>query len=158
MIALGAVMVVVGLTLLAIEAHVSTAGLLGLAGVLAAAAGVGVIIVGSGASLAVAIPVAIVLSGLGMFAMVVATRKVVAARRQALRAGPSRLVGAVGTVRTWSRDEGQVAADGTLWRAHVSYGWEDEGPPVPGESVIVEGLNGLTLSIRRRQSWEMDPS
>jgi len=155
-IALGAVLVLAGLAVLVIEAHVSTAGVLGVAGVLAAAAGVGLIIAGFGAALVVAVPVAVVAACAGMVAIAVVAQKVIAARNQLVRVGPSALIGVTATVRTWSESEGQVAADGTLWRARVSWGWEDP-PPVPGETVVVNELDGLTVSVRRPHPWEVAP-
>lgn len=156
MIALGAVLILTGLAVLVVEAHIATAGVLGVAGVLAAAAGVGLVMAGAGATPLSAVPVAVVLAGLGLTATAVATRKVIVARGQAIRTGPSRLVGATASVRTWSGDEGQVAADGTLWRARLSWEWEDPSP-LPGETVVVNELDGLTVSIRRPYPWEVDP-
>jgi membrane-bound serine protease (ClpP class) len=155
-IALGAVLVLAGLAVLVIEAHVSTAGVLGLAGVLAAAAGVGLIIADLGAALVFAVPVAVVAAFAGMVAIVVVAQKVIAARSQAARMGPDTLIGVTATVRTWSESEGQVAADGTLWRARVSWGWEDP-PPALGETVVVNELDGLTVSVRRPHPWEVAP-
>lgn len=155
-ISLGVIVVLAGLAVLVIEAHASTAGVLGLAGVMAAAAGIGLMIAGSGAGLVLAVPVSIMLAVAGMAATVIMARKVLAARDEAVRTGPSSLIGATATVRTWSGDEGQVATDGTLWSARMSYGWEDP-PPLPGQTVIVAELDGLTLSVRRPHPWEVAP-
>lgn len=146
-VVLGAFVVLVGLAVLVIEAHVTTAGVLAVAGVMAMAAGVGLIIAGSGAPLMLTIPVAVVLAVLGVLGIMLISRKVVVARNQALRTGPTALVGTVATVRTWSRHEGQVTADGTLWHAVLSCDWQDTRP-VPGETVVVDTLDGLTLSVR----------
>jgi membrane-bound ClpP family serine protease len=155
-IALGVIVVLAGLAVLVVEAHVSTAGVLGLAGMMAVAAGIGLIIASSGAGLLLAVPVSIVLAITGAVATAIMARKILVARREALRTGPSSLIGTTATVRTWSGDEGQVATDGTLWRARMSYGWEHP-LPVPGQMVIVAELDGLTLSVRRPHAWEVVP-
>jgi membrane-bound serine protease (ClpP class) len=155
-VALGAVVVVIGLALVVIEAHVSTAGVLGLGGALAAVAGIGVILAGSGTGLVVAIPVSVVLGVACLLVGMVATHKIRAARVEAVQTGPETLIGSLGTVRTWSGDEGQVAADGTLWSARRSLLWNDP-PPTPGEKVIISELVGLTVSVRRPYPWEVAP-
>jgi membrane-bound serine protease (ClpP class) len=155
-IALGAVVVVVGLALLVIEAHISTAGILGLAGALGTVGGIGLILAGSGAGLVVAIPVSAVLGIACLIVGTMVTHEIRAARVEAVRTGPETLIGALGTVRTWSGDEGQVAADGTLWSARRSVLWSDP-PPTPGEKVIINELAGLTVSVRRPYPWEVAP-
>lgn len=157
MLALGVIVGLAGLAVLVVEAHVSTAGVLGMAGVMAVAAGVGLVLVGSGAELVVALPVAVGFAAVGMVAVAIVARAVVAARHQSVRTGPERLIGVTATVRTWSAGEGQVVSAGTLWRARVSWGWEDP-PPAPGETVVVNELDGLTLSIRRPDPWEVEPA
>lgn len=151
MVAFGAIAIVVGLAAVVVEAHVTTGGLLALAGVLAAAAGVGLIMAGSGAALVITVPVAVVLAASGGFAITRMARQVMLARRQPPRTGILALVGAVATVRTWSQEEGQVAADGTLWRAVLARGWQG-AVPVPGDIVVVDAFDGLTVSVRRLPS------
>lgn len=158
LITLGVAMVLAGLIVLVIEAHASSGGVLGIAGALASAAGIGLLISGSGAGTWVAIPISLLLAAIGVSAVAVGAHKAIAALRTAVRTGPNRLIGSPATVRHWSGGVGQVAADGTLWRARVELGWEREPAPVPGESVIIEKLHGLTLSVRPRQPWELDSS
>ena len=145
MVVLGLIVVLAGLAVVVIEAHASTGGVLAVAGVMAA--GVGLIMAGSGAPLVLTIPVAVVLAVLGVLGIMLMARKVVAAGNQSPRTGPTALIGTVATVRTWNHEEGQVVADGTLWRAVLSGDWQDSRP-IPGERVTVETLDGLTLSVR----------
>ena len=161
MVVLGLIVVLAGLAVVVIEAHASTGGVLAVAGVMAVAAGVGLIMAGSGAPLVLTIPVAVVLAVLGVLGIMLMARKVVAAGNQSPRTGPTALIGTVATVRlweastgrpvatvrTWNHEEGQVVADGTLWRAVLSGDWQDSRP-IPGERVTVETLDGLTLSVR----------
>lgn len=147
MVVLGLVIVLVGLAVVVIEAHASTGGVLAVAGVLAFAAGVGLIMAGSGAALVITIPVAVLLALLGLLGVLLMARKVVEARNQAPRVGSTALIGTVATVSTWNQQEGQVTADGALWRAVLSGDWQDSRP-VPGETVAVDALDGLTMSVR----------
>ncbi|MDN5764378.1 MAG: hypothetical protein L0H96_00895 [Humibacillus sp.] len=147
MVVLGLVVVLVGLAVVVIEAHASTGGVLGVAGVLAFAAGIGLIMSGSGAPPVVTIPVAVLLAVAGLLGVMLMARKVVQARKQAPRVGPTALIGTVATVSTWNQQEGQVTADGALWRAVLSGDWHDSRP-VPGETVAVDALDGLTMSVR----------
>ncbi|XAS75319.1 NfeD family protein [Dermatophilaceae bacterium Sec6.4] len=156
MAAIGLLLVLVGLTLLVIEAHVTAFGIFGAAGVVATAGGFGLIIDGAGASLGTSIAVAVALLLIGGVTLVVAARKVIAARRQEVQAGPEHLAGQCGLVRSWDGEEGQIYADGALWGARTSFGWEDPAPQ-PGEAVIVNQLDGLTVSVRRLHTWEMEP-
>ena len=156
MAAIGALLALCGLGLLVLEAHVPGFGIFGSAGILALAGGVGLTVREAGAPLAVALPTAIILALIGAVISVVVGRKVAVARRQEPQSGPERLPGVAGVVRTWADDEGQVAADGSLWGARTSFGWEDP-PPTVGETIVIERLDGLTLMVRRPHSWEKDP-
>lgn len=147
LVVLGAVLVLAGLAVVVIEAHVTTGGVLAVAGVMAIAAGAGLIMAGSGAALVLTVPVAGLLAVLGVMGIVLTARKVLTASSQELRTGATALVGTVATVRTWSQLEGQVTAEGTLWRAVLSGDWQDKRP-VAGETVVVEALDGLTMSVR----------
>jgi len=65
------------------------------------------------------------------------------------------LCGRVGVVRRWSESAGQVFIDGALWRARHEWLQDDEEAFHEGESVVVERVNGLTLSVRRAEEWEL---
>lgn len=157
MVTLGVVLIVVGLAVLVAEAHLPTAGVLGLAGVMTSAAGAGVLIAGVGASLFLAVPVAVAVALGGAAATLWMAREVFVAHRRAVRTGPSALIGTAATVRTWDDGQGQVSAEGTLWRARMSY-WSEGPEPAPGETVIVDELDGLTLSVHRPDAWEVMPT
>jgi membrane-bound serine protease (ClpP class) len=155
-VVLGALLMAAGLAVVVAEAHASTGGLLGVVGLLAAAVGIALTMAGSGISLLVAVPVAAALALTGAGATLLVAREVMKARRQAVRTGPTALIGRPATVRTWSYREGQVAAEGSLWQARLAYGWTDPRP-VPGETVVISELDGLTVSIRRPHPSEELP-
>lgn len=79
MVVLGGVLIVTGLLVLAVEAHASTGGILGLAGVQAAAAGIGLVLVGAAVPLVLAVAAA--LAGVGAAMTLMMARAVVVAPR-----------------------------------------------------------------------------
>ena len=81
--------------------------------------------------------------------------KSLAAHRLAVRSGPRALTGRVATVRTVPAPIGQVALDGALWRARM-WDLEEEGVPVAeGSAVVIESIDGLTLTVRPAEEWEV---
>jgi membrane-bound serine protease (ClpP class) len=53
-----------------------------------------------------------------------------------------------------------VSVDGAVWRARRSLGVQDaDADEVPelhaGDRIVVEHLNGLTLSVRPAEEWEL---
>ena len=156
MVALGVILLLGGVLLLVAEAHVPTAGALGAAGVAALAAGCWLVVTGSGAGLAIALPAAAAVAVTGAVGLTFAGRKVLTAGRRPTGSGVEALRGAKATVRAWERGAGQVAVAGGLWRARLAWPQDEEDPPRPGDSVIVEGVEGLTLAVRRAEPWEME--
>jgi membrane-bound serine protease (ClpP class) len=49
-----------------------------------------------------------------------------------------------------------VFVDGALWRARL-WDLEDEAPLERGDPVVVEYVNGLTLTVRPAEKWEVAP-
>ncbi|WP_137725711.1 NfeD family protein [Prescottella subtropica] len=153
MIALGALALVVGAALIVIEAHVPTFGVLGILGTALAGAGVWLLIAAGGFGFEVALPVTVGVGATGLGIVAVTGRKILKARRAPVRSGVESLVGSDAVVRTWDGEQGQVQAGGELWRARMAFGYP--GTPTVGESVVVEQVRGLTLEVRRRESWEL---
>jgi membrane-bound ClpP family serine protease len=94
---------------------------------------------------------------LGLLCLVtsyVVGRKVLAAHRdEPVRTGPEELVGALAEVRTPLDPAGQVWIEGALWRARLGGEGggspsDDAGAPRPGDRVVVEAVEGLTLVVR----------
>ncbi len=52
--------------------------------------------------------------------------------------------------------QGQVLVAGELWRARRRWAEEDDPAPSEGEAVVVDDVNGLTLSVRRAEAWEVE--
>jgi membrane-bound ClpP family serine protease len=150
MTALIVTLVVIGASLLIVEAHVASYGVLGLAGV-AALATAGVLTVGSlGGSVLLGLLVMLPAVAIAAWLVSVVARKSLAVRGRRPRGGAEGLIGRLGTVR-----HGDVFVDGELWRARRS--WADDGERTlgEGEQVVVEQVQGLTLSVRRAEEWEV---
>lgn len=156
MIVLTLALLFLGLGLLVAEAHLPTYGLLGVAGIGAFGAGIALAIAESGGSpglvLGLTLPIVAAAIAIGGFAM----RKALVASRRRARCGADELVGQVGVVRRPLDPLGHVVVDGELWRARRSWAMEDEPPPAEGEPVVVDRVQGLTLSVRRAEVWEVE--
>ena len=149
MTALIVALVVMGASLLIVEAHVASYGVLGLLGIasLSAASVLAAEAAGGNAlvALAVVLPAAILMSAVS----VVAARKALAMRRRRPRAGAEDLIGRIGVMQ-----HGDVMVSGERWRARRSWE-EDERALEEGDQVVVEQVQGLTLSVRRAEEWEV---
>jgi membrane-bound ClpP family serine protease len=150
MTALIVALVVLGASLLIAEAHVASYGALGFAGI-AAMAAAGVLAVDAlGGSVLLGVLVmlpALVLAG---WLVAIVARKSLAVRRHRPRCGAEELIGRLGVVR-----HGSVLVDGELWRARRSWADDGERTLAEGEQVVVEQVQGLTLSVRRAEEWEV---
>jgi membrane-bound serine protease (ClpP class) len=153
---LGVVLMIVGAALLVAEAHVPSHGALGSSAALALAVGVAMVMSGAGLPGAAILGAgaAVALATLCFAAIVL--RKGLAARRLVVRSGPRALVGRVATVRTVPAPVGQVQLDGALWRARL-WGLEGDEPVEEGSAVVVERVDGLTLTVRPAEEWEVVP-
>jgi membrane-bound ClpP family serine protease len=153
MVLLGIALLLTGAGLLIAEAHLPTYGALGLGGVVALVAGTAIAVdaSGGGSALIVAVAAIVALASLALVA-VIARATFAAARPRALT-GAEALVGHVGVVRSAPAPLGQVFVDGALWRARPCMDDElDVGDPI-----VVERVQGLVLTVRRAEEWEIDP-
>jgi membrane-bound serine protease (ClpP class) len=60
-------------------------------------------------------------------------------------------------MRSASAPVGRVLVDGALWRARVWDAGEPDEEVRPGDPVVVERVDGLTLTVRRAEEWEVTP-
>ena len=151
----GLALLVLGAVAVLAESHVPSLGIIGGPGTLAIGVGAVLAIAGMGGGVLLGLLAAfvLVLSCGGLIAL--SWRKGTGVRRRRVRAGPERLLGHVGTFRSWCEHSGTVSLDGGLWRAQRSMADEDGDDLAAGESVVVEGLNGLTVTVRRAETWEL---
>jgi membrane-bound ClpP family serine protease len=152
---LGVILVLAGAALMVAEAHVPSHGILATGA--AAALTVGVVLSLSSAGVAVAAVVAaggaVALVSLALVWLLLVTS--LRAHRRRGRSGRQALPGRVATVRSVPAPIGQVQLDGALWRARL-WELEDEGVPLAeGSPVVVESIDGLTLTVRPAEEWEV---
>jgi membrane-bound serine protease (ClpP class) len=138
----GLILILLGVTLLVVDAHVTSHGALTLSGLVAVAVGLATLFHKAPAPYHTSIPLIVtvtaVLGGFWAFAM----GKAVAIRRSPVRVGPQEIVGMEGVVRP----NGYVFVNGELWRAPAA----DALPA--GDHVQVDALDGLTLDVHRIES------
>src|ERR1700716_1922672 len=153
---LGMALLVVGAIMILAEAHVPTLGVLGGPGVVALGGGAVLAVAGLGGGIALAVISALVVVAAGLGMLTLSLKKGLAVRRVRVRAGPERLIGHLGVVRSWHEPAGSVLVDGALWRARLSPGEREEPPELhEGDPVVVERLDGLTLAVRPAEDWEL---
>ena len=147
MFALGLLLVLIGALLVAAEAHVPSHGLLGSGAVVVLAVGLALLLTAAGSTVLVAVfgGLGVALTG-GAWVTVVA-RKALGTRRLRER---NSLVGRMGV----ARGADSVFVDGALWRAR-QWGLDGEAPITRGDPVVVEHVNGLTLTVRPAEEWEV---
>jgi membrane-bound ClpP family serine protease len=153
---IGIVLMLLGAALAAAEAHVPSHGALGGSAAVAAAAGLALVIGGAGFGLAAALTAGLLAALVAAGYVAVVVRKGYAASRARVRSGPEGLIGRVGEVRAAPAPLGQVFLDGALWRARVWAG-DDELGLQRGDPIVVERVDGLTLTVRRAEEWELAP-
>lgn len=146
----GLVLLVIGAALAVAEAHVPSHGVLGGAAVAAAATGIALVIAGAGLGLTLALATGLAGGALGAGYLWVVVHKALAARRARVRSGAEGLVGRVGEVRA----TGQVFLDGALWRARP-WSFDEDAVLERGDPIVVERVDGLTLTVRRAEDWEV---
>jgi membrane-bound serine protease (ClpP class) len=161
MTALGVSLLFVGALLILLEAHVPTLGVLGGPGVIALGAGAVLAVLGLGGGVILGVVSALLLAGAAGGVLVVTVGKGAAVRRRRVRAGPESLIGHIGVVRSWDAVNRCVQVDGALWRACRSVLLDDADSDSdsdelhPGDPVVVDHLQGLTVGVRRAEEWEL---
>jgi membrane-bound ClpP family serine protease len=158
MTALGVSLLVVGAIMVMAEAHVPTLGALGGPGVVVLALGAVLAVLGLGGGIVLGIVSGVLLAGAGAGVVGVTVHKGMAVRRRRVRAGPEHMLGHLGTVRSWDGRTGRVVVDGCLWTARQSWSSEEHDPADAlraGDEIVVEGLDGLTVSVRKAEEWEL---
>lgn len=136
----GIALILLGVILLVVDAHVVSHGALTVSGLVSLASGMLLLFHKAPApyhtSLPLVLSLTIAIGGFWAFALT----KAVQVRRRPVTVGPGRVVGADGVVRTPT----QVLVDGELWHAHRA----DGGELRPGDRVRVESVSGLELTVR----------
>ena len=135
----GLALILLGVVLLVIDAHVVSHGALTLSGLIALGFGMVMLFHNAPSPYHTSVPIVLTFTlGLGLF-WVFALTKAVQVRRRPVTVGPARVVGAEAVVKA----PGQVFVEGELWHAHLPGG----GDLVPGSHVRVAAMDGLELTV-----------
>ena len=135
----GLLLILLGVGLLVIDAHVVTHGALTVAGLISLGVGMVMLFHNAPSPYHTSLPLVLSITGvLGAF-WAFALGKAVQVRRRPVTVGPNRVVGEQAVVRT----PGQVFVAGELWRAHR----DDGADLVPGQHVRVKAVHGLELVV-----------
>jgi membrane-bound serine protease (ClpP class) len=135
----GLALILLGVALLVIDAHVVTHGALTVSGLIALGFGMALLFHTAPAPYHTNVPLVVGFTlAIGLF-WVFGLTKAVEVRRRPPMIEPARVVGAEAVVRA----PGQVFVEGELWRAHRA----DGGDLVPGAHVRVAGMEGLELIV-----------
>jgi membrane-bound ClpP family serine protease len=153
---LGIMLVIVGAALMVAEAHAPSHGVLATAATAALATGIVLALQGAGAAgfAVIAAGSLTAIAGLALAAVIV--RASLLASRRRPHSGPRALVGRVATVRAVPAPLGQVQLDGALWRARLE-ALEEDVRVAEGDAVVVDRVDGLTLTVRPAEEWEVLP-
>jgi membrane-bound serine protease (ClpP class) len=135
----GLALILLGVALLVIDAHVVTHGALTVSGLIALAFGMIMLFHNAPAPYTTNVWLVVGFTLVLGLAWVFALTKAVQVRRRPVSVGPARVVGAEAVVRA----PGQVFVEGELWHAHRS----DGGDLVPGSHVRVAEMDGLELTV-----------
>ena len=140
----GLLLLLLGIVLLVIDAHVTSHGAISVAGLTCLVVGSIMLFRNAPSPYHTSVPVVLgVAGGLGAF-WAIAITKAIQVRRRPVLVGVHELVGAEGEVRR----EGLVAVRGELWQAQPA----DGEPLRPGDRVRVESVDGLVLTVRHAPS------
>jgi membrane-bound serine protease (ClpP class) len=137
----GVALLLLGVTLLVIDLHAPTHGVLTIGGLISLGFGLALLFQNQPAAYHVNEWLVLgVGSAIAAF-WVFATGKALAARRLPVETGVQTMVGQIGEVR----GPGLVFVDGALWQAHAA----DDSELVPGERVKVQAVEGLRLTVAK---------
>jgi membrane-bound serine protease (ClpP class) len=151
--AAGVLLILLAFGLLVAEAFVVSHGALAVGGIAALVSGGLLLFDTDSEAFEVSVPIVIFTAALlgGFFLFVVS--KAVATRHERVHTGQEELIGMRAVVRAPLDPVGHVFVQGALWRAVAA----DDERLEPGDEVVVEKVDGLTLTVRRGSVAEPAP-
>jgi membrane-bound serine protease (ClpP class) len=141
--AAGLLLILLAFGLFAAEAFIVSHGALAAGGVVALIAGGLLLFDTDSEAFDISVPVVIFTAALlgGFFVWVIS--KAVQTRHKQVHTGSEELIGMHGTTRSPLDPVGHVFVQGALWRARTA----DESVLQPGQPVVVDAIDGLTLTV-----------
>ena len=139
----GILLIVLAFGLFVAEAFVASHGLLALAGIASYILGATLLIGNPFFEINLGVIVGIAVALAAFFGFIVTA--VVSSRRKRQPTGREAMIGMVAVAKTPLDPTGTVFVHGELWQATV-----EEGKVEPGEEVIITKLDGLKLTVRRK--------
>jgi membrane-bound serine protease (ClpP class) len=142
----GLLLILLAFGLFVAEAFITSHGALAAGGVISLIFGGLLLFNTNNDAYEISVPIVIFTAAMlgGFFVWVIS--KAVQARHRDVHTGSEELVGATGTVRSRLDPTGHVFVKGALWRAHT----RDQQPLEVGEEIVVERIDGLTLTVAPR--------
>lgn len=142
----GLALIGVGLALMAAEAVTPAFGVLGVGGAVSFGIGAAILIDTDVPQYQISTGLIVGIALMSLLIVTLVVGAIVATRRKRVHTGASAMIGMSARVLDWSGDTGHVRAHGERWRARGPRDLE------PGETVEIAALEGLTLTVRRKQS------
>jgi membrane-bound serine protease (ClpP class) len=143
--AAGVLLILLAFGLLVAEAFIVSHGALAAGGIVALVFGGLLLFDTDSDAFSISVPVVIFTAALLGGAFTFVASKAVQARHAQVHTGSEELVGARGVVRAPLDPVGHVFVRGALWRAKQT----DSSPLAVGDAVVVEKVEGLTLTVRK---------
>jgi membrane-bound serine protease (ClpP class) len=152
--AAGLLLILLAFGLFAAEAFIVSHGALAVGGIISLIAGGLLLFDTNSPAFDVSVPIVIFTAAVlgGFFVWVIS--KAVQARHRRVHTGYEEMIGMQGTVRSALDPVGHVFVQGALWRARTPDG-ERLGP---GERVVVESIDGLTLTVSPAPAAAPEPA
>jgi membrane-bound serine protease (ClpP class) len=137
----GAALVLLGIALMVVEAHIGSLGLIGIAGAVAFVIGAILMFPGGAPGPVLSPAVVAVTAALSVILFLLILTALVRMRRRAVVTGAEALLGAEGDVVSWHGVAGRIRVLSEIWRARSAV------PVAPGDRVKVIAREGLTVVV-----------
>jgi membrane-bound serine protease (ClpP class) len=137
----GAALVLLGIALMVVEAHIGSLGLIGVVGVVAFVIGAILMFPTGGPGPALSMPVVVTAAAISVVFFLGVLAMLLRSRRRAVVTGAEALSGAEGEVVSWQGTEGRVRVLSEIWRARSA------SPLAPGDRIRVITCEGLTVIV-----------
>ncbi len=137
----GTALVLLGIGLMVVEAHIGSFGLIGVAGVAAFVIGAILMFPSGAPGFALSLPLVAAAAAVSIAFFLLILAMLLRTRRRGVVMGPEALLGAEGEAVFWQGTQGRIRVLSEIWRARSA------GPLAPGARVRVIARDGLTVVV-----------